>query len=186
MVQEPALRGVIEFLARIGIYDVVLPFLLVFTLVYAVLEKTKVLGTEEIEGKKYSRKNLNAMIAFVIALLVVASTKLVAVINQVLANTVLLLILAVFFLLLVGSFFKAEGEVFLKGGWNLLFMIIMFIGIMLIFLHALGWLGRFWDAISGNLSTQWVGGLILVVIIIIAIIYITYEKKETPAKKEGE
>ena len=79
-------------------------FLLVFTLLYAILGKTKVLGTEEIDGKHYTRKNLNAIISFVVALLVVASTKLVATINTVLANVVLLLILAVFFLLLVGSF----------------------------------------------------------------------------------
>jgi magnesium-transporting ATPase (P-type) len=184
MVQEPALRGVIDFLARIGIYDVVLPFLLVFTLVYAILEKTKVLGMEEVEGKKYTRKNLNAIIAFVIALLVIASTKLVATINQILANTVLLLILAVFFLLLVGSFFKSEGEVFLKGGWNLTFMIIMFIGILLIFFHALGWLQKVWDYLSSNLSSQVVGGLILVVIIIIAIVFITHEKKPESKPKE--
>ena len=184
MVQEPALRGVIDFLARIGIYDVVLPFLLVFTLLYAILEKTKVLGTEEIEGKKYTRKNLDAMIAFVIALLVIASTKLVATINQILANTVLLLILAVFFLLLVGSFFKSEGEVFLKGGWNLVFMIIMFVGIILIFFHALGWLQKVWDYTSSNLSSQVVGGLILVVIIIIAIVFITHEKKSESKPKE--
>lgn len=184
MVAEPAFRGVIEFLARIGIYDVVLPFLLVFTLVYAIFEKTKVLGVEEIDGKKYSRKNLNAMIAFVVALLVVASTKLVGIINEVLANTVLLLILAVFFLLLVGSFFKSEEEVFLEKGWKTVFMIIMFIGIILIFFHAIGWLGTFWDAISGNISTAWIGGLILVVIIILAIVYITYEKKPTTKKEE--
>jgi len=184
MVQEPAFRGVIDFLARIGIYDVVLPFLLVFTLLYAVLEKTKVLGTEEIDGKKYTRKNLNAIIAFVIALLVVSSTKLVSTINTVLANVVLLLILAIFFLLLVGSFFKSEGEVFLKGGWNVLFMVIMFIGICLIFLHALGWLGAFWDYLSGNLGTQWIGGLVLVIIIILAMLYITHEKK--PGKSSPE
>ena len=186
MATEPAFRGVIEFLGRIGVYDVVLPFLLVFTLVYAILEKTKVLGSEEIEGKKYTKKNLNAIVAFVIALLVVSSTKLVATINTMLANIVLLLVLAVFFLLLVGSFFKSEGEVFLEGGWKVVFMIIMFIGIMLIFFHSIGWLGTFWNYFSGNLSTQWIGGLILVVIIIIAIVYITHEKKEKPAEKIGE
>ena len=45
-------REVIEFFDSIGLFDVVLPFLLVFTIVFAILEKTKVLGTEDIEGKK--------------------------------------------------------------------------------------------------------------------------------------
>ena len=67
---ESVFRGVISFFGDIGLYDVVLPFLLVFTIVFAILEKTKVFGVEEIEGKKYTRKNLNAMASFVIAFLV--------------------------------------------------------------------------------------------------------------------
>ena len=127
MVEESVFRGVIVFFDKLGIYDVVLPFLLIFTIVFAILEKTRVLGSDEIEGKKYSKKNLNAMVAFVTAFLVVASTKLVSVINIAIANTILLLLLVVLFLLLVGSFFKEGEGVFLEGFWKYLFMIIMFI-----------------------------------------------------------
>ena len=42
--------GAIEFLQEIGFYDVVLPFLLVFTVFFGVLEKTKIFGTEDKEG----------------------------------------------------------------------------------------------------------------------------------------
>ena len=45
MVEQSVFRGIIEFFEKIGIYDVVLPFLLVFTIVFAILEKTKVFGT---------------------------------------------------------------------------------------------------------------------------------------------
>ena len=62
-----ALRWVINFFGELGIYDVVLPFLLVFTIVFAILEKTKVFGMEEIDGKKYTRKNINAIVAFVVS-----------------------------------------------------------------------------------------------------------------------
>ena len=67
MVEETVFRGIIGFLEQIGIYDVILPFLLVFTIIFAILEKTKVLGTETIEGKRYTKKNINAMVAFVIS-----------------------------------------------------------------------------------------------------------------------
>ncbi len=97
-------RQVIEFFDTIGLFDVVLPFLLVFTIVFAILEKTKVLGMEEIEGKKYTKKNLNAIAAFVMAFLVVASSQLVEIITKVSANAVVVLFLSVLFLLLVGSF----------------------------------------------------------------------------------
>jgi len=182
--EQPAFRGVIELFGKMGIYDVVLPFLLVFTIVFAILEKTKVLGTEEVEGKKYTKKNLNAIVAFVVAFLVVASTKLVSVINKVLADIVLLLLLAVFFLLLVGSFFKEEGEVFLQGKWKTLFMFIMFIGIVLIFLHALDWLLPFWDYLTKNIGTAWIGSLILLAVIVIFIVYIT-KSPAAPSTKEG-
>ena len=120
----------IKYLDKIGFYDVVLPFLLVFTILYAVLEKTKVFGTE---GKdNASKKNLNAMTAFVIAFLVVASSSLVATISTFVANSVMILVLCVLFLLLVGSFAKPEDMekgIFLDGKWKWTFVAIVFIGV---------------------------------------------------------
>jgi hypothetical protein len=130
-------RETLMLFERLGVYDVILPLLLVFTIVFAILEKTMVLGYEKIGDKKYSRKNLNSMIAFVSALLVVGSTKLVSMINETVSNTVLLLLMSVLFLILVGSFQKQTDEgVFLEGQWKNLFMVIMFVGIVLIFLNS--------------------------------------------------
>ena len=67
-----AFRGMIEFLDKIGVYDVILPFLLVFTAVFSILEKTRILGMETIDGKEYTRKNQNSMLAFVMAFFFVA------------------------------------------------------------------------------------------------------------------
>ncbi len=189
MAEETVFRGVIEFFGELGIYDVVLPFLLVFTIVFAILEKTKILGMEEIEGRKYSKKNLDAIVSFVVAFLVVASTKLVAVINTAVANIVLLILLAVFFLLLVGSFAKEGERDFLQGGWKTVFMIIMFIGIIFIFLDALEWLSPFWKFLSRYWETRWVASLIMIIVIIIFIVYITRGEKKggaapAPEKKE--
>ena len=80
--------GVISFFDKIGVYDIILPFLLVFTIVFAILEKTKILGTEKIGDREVTKKNLNSMVAFVMAFLVIASARLVAVINEVMANVV--------------------------------------------------------------------------------------------------
>lgn len=129
-------RDVIEFLGAIGIYDVILPFLLIFTILFAILEKTRVLGTEDIGGKAYPRRNLNALVAFVVGFLVVASAQLVSVINQAVAHTMVLLVLSVFFMILVGSFYK-EGEFDLDSKWKVRGTWIMAIGILLIFLNAI-------------------------------------------------
>jgi hypothetical protein len=158
-------RNAIEFLNDIGLYDVVLPFLLVFTLVFAILEKTKILGMGEIDGQKVTKKNLNAMTAFICAFLVIASTQLVSIINTVIANVVLLLVLSICFLLLVGSF-HGDGEFTLKDfpGWIKTLMIIMFIGIISIFLDAIGWLENI-IGLFYNLDVAWVSSLVFLLLI---------------------
>lgn len=173
-------RQVIEFFDSIGLFDVVLPFLLVFTIVFAIFEKTKVLGTEEIEGKKYTKKNLNAIAAFVIAFLVVASAELVEIITTVSANAVVVLFLAVLFLLLVGSFYKEGEGVFLEGGWKIVFMIIVFISIIGIFLGAIKtsdgrtWLERLGDFTSSG-SDELAGSILLLGLIVLFIVYAVKE-----------
>ncbi len=169
---DSALRGVLDFFEQAGLFDVVLPFMLVFTIVFAILEKTKVFGTEEIEGKKYPKKNLDAVAAFVISFFVVASSRLVEIITEVSANTVILLLLSVLFLMLVGSFMREGEPVELKGGWNLLFMLIMLVGIVLIFLNSLGWLEDVGNFLGGTSSGEATGAIILIVIVVLFIVFI--------------
>ena len=184
-----AFRGAIEFFDKIGVYDVILPFLLVFTIVFAILEKTKVFGTDEVDGQKLSKKNLNSMAAFVIAFITIASSKIVAVITKISSHVVVLLLLSVFFLLLVGSFFKEDEPTFLEGKWKWLFMIIMFIGIVLIFLNAIendhgeSWLSWGWDQLTNNWSSNAVASIILLVVIIAFMVYVV-RGPESSSKKE--
>lgn len=186
MAEESAFRGVIEFLGDLGIYDIILPFLLVFTIVFAILEKTKILGIEKIEGKDYTKKNINAMVAFIVAFLVIASTQLVSVINQVMANVVLLLILGVCFLLLVGVFF-GDKEFTLKDypGWVKFFMFAMFIGIVLIFLHALDWL-KYILAIFVYWDAEWAGAILFLLVIVGFMWYVVHEPHPAPKKEQKE
>lgn len=177
-------RGVINFFDSIGLFDVVLPFLLVFTIVFAIFEKTKVLGTDEIEGKKYTKKNLNAIAAFVLAFLVVASSKLVEIITTVSANAVIVLFLAVLFLLLIGAFHKEGEPIFLEGGWKVVFMIIVFLAIIGIFLDAIktsdgrSWLERLGD-FTGSGGDELAGSIVLLALIVLFVVYAVKE----PAKE---
>ncbi len=155
-------QGVLLFFHDVGVYDVVLPFLLVFTLVYALLEKTKILGTERVGDKEFTKKNVNAMIAFVIAFFVIASAQLVAIISEITANVVLLLLLITCFMLLVGTMEKDTKEGFALSGWpKKAFMTIMFVGIILIFLNAFGWLQLLWGYLIMNWDSQFVGIIVL-------------------------
>ncbi|MBI2657918.1 hypothetical protein HYX08_04460 [Candidatus Woesearchaeota archaeon] len=174
-------RQVIEFFDSIGLFDVVLPFLLVFTIVFAIFEKTKVLGTEDIDGKKYTKKNLNAIASFVIAFLVIASSELVEVITTVSSNAVVVLFLSVLFLLLVGSFHKEGEPIFLEGGWKVVFMVIVFIAIVGIFLDAIKspdgrtWLERIGD-FTGSGGDELAGSIVLLALIVLFVVYAVKEQ----------
>ncbi len=182
MVEPSGFRGAVEFLGKLGVYDVVLPFLLVFTIVFAILEKTKILGVEKVDGKEITKKNINAMVAFIVAFLVIASTQLVSVINQVMANIILLLVLAVCFLLLVGVFLGTKEFTLADyPNWLKFFMVLMFLGIVLIFLNALDWLNAVWKFLS-NWPQEQVVTVVFLIIIIGFIGYIVHE----PGTKEKE
>jgi len=178
MAEVSTFRGTLDFLADIGIFDIVLPFLLVFTIIFALLDKTRVLGTEKVGDVEYPKKPLNSLAAFVIAFFVIASSRLVEIITQVSANVVVLLLAGLFFLLLAGSFHqqKAEGF-FLEGKFKNLFMLIMFFGLSFIFLNAIetknktwltwvfDWLRQFTDNVS-------VSSIVLIIIVIGIMYYI--------------
>lgn len=190
MAEVSTFRETLQFFDKIGIYDVVLPFLLVFSITFAIFDKTKVLGTEEIDGKKYTKKNLNAMAAFVIAFMVVASSKLVEMITEVSSNMVILLLLIVFFLLLIGAFYKEGEGVFLEGGWKIGGMIVMLIGIVAVFAQAIkmdsgeGFLEFGWKWLIDHLSSTAVASVIFLLVILLFMGYIVKEPKGEKHKAE--
>jgi len=178
---ETALGVAIEFFRRFGVFDIILPFLLVFAVVFAILQKSEVLGK--------GQKNLDATVAFVVALLVVAATKIVGVINSSLPAVVLLIIVSLSFLLLVGMFVE-PGKVFenLQGAWAKFLMVLLFIAVLLIFLGNIrlesgeSWLEYALSYVSAYWSGAVVGSIILAVIFIAAIIWITIGSGKKEAK----
>lgn len=175
----------VAFLVKIGIYDVVLPFLLVFTLVFAILEKTKVLGTEPgKENKELTKKNLNAMIAFVLGFFVVASTQIVAIINKSMSQVFLLLLLIVCFLMVAGSFHEQSSKGFFlddKGPYKKIFLFITFVAIIAIFMNAIGWLDLIYNFLKNNWNTSYVAAVIFILVMVGFMAWIT---KDSESKKE--
>ena len=182
MAEPSTLRGVLSFFVEIGVYDVVLPFLLIFTIFFAILEKTKVFGTDTIEGVKYSKKNLNAITAFVVSFFVIASAQLVEVITKVSSHVVILLLSSVFFLMMIGVVMKENEEgVFLEQGQTA-FIVAMLIGIILIFLNALNWLEPLYEFFRDHWSDEWVASIVLIMFIVFFIAWVT----KSPAKKSNK
>jgi len=176
---ETILGGALVFFEKLGVFDIILPFLLVFTVTFALLERSKLLGVEEMkfdgETRQFTKKNLNAMAAFVIAFLTVASSQVVGVVTKVSANMVILLLLVVFLLLVVGSFYKA-GEIGEDGVKNSYlrgtFLVVIPLTITLIFLDALemkngtSWLAFGWDYLLRNWNSSAVAAVMLIAMLI--------------------
>lgn len=186
--------GAIAFMEKIGVYDVVLPFLLVFTLIYAFLEKTKVFGTDtyyldEDHKKSFtgSRRNLNAMVSFTIAFFVVASSQLVSIINQTLSHMVLLLVLVFCFVLVAGAFQKQTDDgFFLQKPWKGIFLVITFVAVLFIFLNALGWLEPVYRFILRSGSSEGIATIILLGLIAGFVAIIAKDPNKKPAAKAEE
>lgn len=180
-------REVLVFLDTIGIYDVVLPLLLIFSIVYAILEKTRVFGVEKIKTESgdhtVTRKNVNAMVAFVSAFFVVSSAQLVGTIHKLIADVALVLVTFVMFMILIGVFHKDE-ELNLKDEWNKRFMWIAFIAITLIFFNALGWLMPAWYYLVGNWDSTFAATVMLLLGMVLLILWVAKDQK--PKKSESK
>ncbi|MDD5253695.1 MAG: hypothetical protein PHG05_01145 [Candidatus Nanoarchaeia archaeon] len=171
----------IYFLEDLGFFDVVLPFLLTFVIVYAVLEKTKILGKTKDEKPK---TNVNAMLAFVVALFVVATKQITDAFKISLPWVVLVLLAILMFMLLAGTAFgDTEFKFDEHKGWRTFLMVIAFIAIIAIFLHGFGWLTPLVGFIMYKWADTLIMGIVLVLIIVGTILLVvTGGKKE---KKEG-
>lgn len=180
------LGGVVEFLTRFGLYDVVLPFLLVFTIVFAVLEKTRILGKDD---KGNPKANLDAMVAFAMALMFIAATKLVQALNVALPFVVLMLIAFICIILLVAAFYK-DGEFnFMEAyeGMKTPVLIVVIIGVFTAFIFALGWADPLMNWIKNNWNSTAAAAIffgLLVIVLMYFIVKTPGEKKPTKSEKK--
>jgi hypothetical protein len=180
-------RESLVFFDQIGLYDVVLPFLLVFTLVYGILEKSKIFGTEKsvTDGKLYTRKNLNAMVAFTTGFFVVASAQLVELINVFVSRVALILVMLVMFMILIATFYKQQDENGLDlQKWVPALLAVVIPALVLIFLDGVGWLQPAWEYATGHWDSSFMGTLILFVIVVGFMFYVT-KAPSSGEKKSG-
>lgn len=175
-------------LQQFGIADVLLPFILIFTIVFAILQKSKLLGDYETDKKV---KQFNVIIALVLGLGVVIPhvlgwypprSDIVVIMNAALPNVSVVLIAVLAVLLIVGILGGSAGNWVGKAtGWVALaaFLVVAFI-----FGSAAGWLDYWpsWLWWLRDSDTQ--ATMLIIAIFFIVIWYITKEKKEYEEGKE--
>ena len=109
-----ALLDVIRSWQEIGVYDVILPFLLVFTLAFAILEKSKIFGQD--------KRNINLIVGLILGLLFLQNNYLVYMVQRFLPNVSMMLIVGLMFLLLF-AIFGGENREWTGGALTLGFIV---------------------------------------------------------------
>ena len=99
--------AVIQTLIDVGFYTFVLPFVLTFVVIYAVLEKAKIFHTE---GANHI-KNVNAIISFIFGFFVVSSVQAISYIQSFIIYSV---VIVMFFLALIVVLGMVLGEDFIQ------------------------------------------------------------------------
>ena len=94
-------RSIFYELESMGFYEYVLPFMLVFVIVFAILEKTKIFGGDDTSGPK---TNINTVIALIIGFLVLADPMIVAWMNGYLSRMAFFIVLGIMMMLVVSMF----------------------------------------------------------------------------------
>ncbi|MBI2133687.1 hypothetical protein HYU11_03320 [Candidatus Woesearchaeota archaeon] len=172
-------------LDSLGVLDSLLPFLLIFTIIYAILNKTKIIG----EG----RKNFNVIVALTLSLMVVIphitgrypnpQSDPVVIINTAIPNISVIIVAILAVLLIIGIFGKNLDIAGTSlAGWV---GIGAFIAVAWIFGSAAGFFGEGFLALPAFLQDPDTQALIVMILVFGLIIMFITSEREGPSVTGG-
>lgn len=173
----------IRYMADIGVADVLFPFVLVFTVIFAIFQKVKIFGDAK-EGKRF-----HVMIALVMAFAVVIphvlnayppGADVVDIMNSALPNVSLVIVAILMFLLMIGIW----GIEFMGGSISGWIAILALLVVGYIFASSAGWAPEVpnWLSFLEDPDTQALIVIILVFGLIVWLITKEPKKKEDKGK----
>jgi hypothetical protein len=107
--QGIGLTAALDLMKDFGFFEVVVPLILVFAVFYGILSVTKIFGDPH-GPHGDSIKPLYAIVSFVAAFLVIASTEVVRMINEIIPSAAILLVIVLLMLMFIGMFGISFGE----------------------------------------------------------------------------
>jgi hypothetical protein len=142
MAEESIFAAGIQSLHAMGFFNILLPFMLVFTIVYGVLERSKFFGE--------NRHDINAVIGLVLGLMVVISAFVLQVLTDFLPLIGLFAVVLVCFMLLI-SMFWGEAQNIFDNKWIKYSAVVVIAGVIVFVLaDLLGFGDLFVGATSGD------------------------------------
>ncbi|MBT4540604.1 hypothetical protein HOC35_03755 [Candidatus Woesearchaeota archaeon] len=162
------------WLEHAGLTDAILPFLLIFTVIFAVFQKTNIFGE--------NKKNMNVMVALFMSLMTVvphvmgrypANADPVLIMNQALPNISVLAVAIIMGLLLIGIFGGKAS--WIGGTFSGIIALMAFASIVYFFGSAAGW----WTSFHGGWWNSDVTVAIIVILIFALIIWFITKEEST-------
>ncbi len=171
-------RNVPDFLVQMeqfGLLDAVLPFILIFAVIFTVISRTKVLG---------DKKNVHMLVALVISLLVVLphvmgtyppGQDVVNIINNALPNVSLVIVIVVAALILMGIFLPTGSGIPMGG-------VLAFLSVGVI-IYIFGLSANWWESAGplGFLSNPDIQMLLVIILVFAVVIFLI--TSESPGEK---
>lgn len=158
--------------------ETILPFLLIFTVVFAVLQKSKILG----EGKR----QIDAIVALVFGLLVISFAKATGIIVQLIPFLAVALVVILVLMVLIGSFNKGDFDQAFPSGLRKFLMGVAIIAVAIAVFYAT----NAWQFVEEFFFTSGdsnlVVNIIFVVIIVAAIAIVLWQSKGDSGKSDSD
>jgi len=137
--------------------DIVLPFLLVFTIVFAILEKTKLLG----DGKK----QIDAIVALVVGLIFVGFSTATSIVSRLVPFLAVALII-LFIVMLVFGFVGGKEKDVLGRGVKIALGVVFGIAFVIAILFVTGYLDKLINMVTVNANA---GKILVNVVFLVAV-----------------
>ncbi len=166
------LENAVVLLQKLGFFTVALPFVLIFAVVFAILEKSQILGDS---------RNTNAIVAFVVALLATGVGVVTGIIANMLPLIAVVLVVILSFLLIWGFLGGATEGGGIPNGLKIGIGIAGGLAVIGIFVYSAG----LWNKLGSFKGAEVVWGTIALVAIIIAAIATVISGGKGEGKSQG-
>lgn len=148
--------------------ETVLPFLLIFTVVFAILQKSGILGKD--------KKQIDALVGLVIGLIVISFARAVGIINNLLPFLAVSIVIILVFLILISMFSIREGEFKIPDSLKNVGIGLTALAVTIAVLIVTGAWDYILDRWFGGAGSEGFANFIFVVIVFIAITFIVLPK----------
>jgi hypothetical protein len=147
--------------------ETILPFLLIFTIVFAILQKAKIFG----DGKK----QVDSLVALAVALIVISFAQAVGIILQLIPFLAISLVVILVLFLLLGSFWDVNN---FPGGFKYLLVTVITVAVAIAVMYFTGAWQYVLDLIYGGVGeTNLFANVLFIIIIAGAVVAVVVKTK---------